>query len=214
MSNQPFTRNHSDHSNDSGFQFEFHCDHCGNGYRSTFKPNALGIAAELLKAAGSIFGGHLSSAGWGAGHVKDAFRGPAWDAAFREAVDELRPKFHQCTRCGKWVCPEVCWNSARGLCEECAPDMQEQVAAVQAQVAVEQLWDKARQTDQTAGMEVGKAQAATCAHCKATLQANARFCASCGKAAGAAAKAFCVQCGGELAGGARFCGGCGTAVQA
>ena len=31
-----FTRNHSDHSTEAGFQFEFFCDCCGNGFKSTF----------------------------------------------------------------------------------------------------------------------------------------------------------------------------------
>ena len=43
MTAQSFTRNYSDHSNDQGFQFEFHCDKCGNGYRSTFHASTLGL---------------------------------------------------------------------------------------------------------------------------------------------------------------------------
>ena len=31
-----FTRNYNDLSTESGFQFEFFCDCCGNGYKSTF----------------------------------------------------------------------------------------------------------------------------------------------------------------------------------
>ena len=31
-----FTRNHTDHSTESGFQFEFFCDCCGDGFKSTF----------------------------------------------------------------------------------------------------------------------------------------------------------------------------------
>ena len=29
-----FTKNHSDHSTDKGYQFEFFCDRCGNGFMS------------------------------------------------------------------------------------------------------------------------------------------------------------------------------------
>lgn len=205
----PFTRNYTDHSNQSGYQFEFHCDKCGNGFRSTFDTSKLGVAAGLLQAAGSLFGGQLASAGWGAQHVKDALRGPAWDEAFQKAVAELRPKFHQCTRCGKWVCPEVCWNEARQLCEACAPNLQEQAASIQAQVAVEQAWDKARRSDQTAGLDLAAEQVAACPKCKASLQPKAKFCSSCGAPAGGAAKRFCAECGGELAAGAKFCAGCG-----
>ena len=218
MSTQAFTRNYSDHSSNTGFQFEIHCDKCGNGHRSSFATNKAGFAAEMLKAAGSLFGGAVAQAGWGADHLKDALRGPAWDAAFKAAIDECKPQFRQCTRCGQWVCPEVCWNHARGLCESCAPDLTEQGAAIQAQVAVEQAWEQARGADQTRGADLKSAVAtvgASCSGCQATLAADARFCAQCGTVVAAKASAgpkFCAQCGGGLAVGARFCAGCGTKV--
>ena len=28
-----------------------------------------------------------------------------------ESVEEIKPLFHQCKRCGTWVCGEVCWNA-------------------------------------------------------------------------------------------------------
>lgn len=217
MSTQPFTRNHADHSSDTGFQFEFFCDKCGNGHRSAFQTNSVGMAAQLVKAAGAFFGGSLQSAGWGADHLKDAFRGPAWDSAFKAAIEECRPKFKQCTKCGKWVCPEVCWNHARGLCEECAPDLKEHAVAAQAQVAVEQTWEKARKADQMEGLNVqgvALTAASTCPKCQTTLAEGARFCAGCGMAV-VAAKAgprFCSGCGGALQAGARFCQGCGAGV--
>jgi hypothetical protein len=218
MASQPFTRNHADHSNDTGFQFEFFCDKCGSGHRSAFKANKLGVAANLIKAAGSLFGGDMYRAGWGADHVKDAFRGPAWDSAFQEAIGESRPKFNQCTRCGKWVCPEVCWNHARGLCEDCAPDLREHAPAIQAQVAVEQAWEQARSGDQMRGFDLAAeaSVSAGCKKCQATLAAGAKFCAQCGTASVPAATAagpkFCANCGGGLGAGARFCPGCGSGV--
>jgi hypothetical protein len=218
MASHPFTRNYTDHSNDSGFQFEFFCDKCGSGHRSEYKANKLGVAANLIKAAGSLFGGGIASAGWGADHVKDAFRGPAWDSAFKEAIDESRPRFRQCTRCGKWVCPEVCWNHARGLCEDCAPNLAEHAPAIQAQVAVEQAWEKTRAGDQLRGFDLQTevSVASSCGKCQATLAVGAKFCAQCGTPAAPAATAtgpkFCAQCGGSLPVGARFCAGCGTAV--
>jgi len=210
MAAQAFTRNYSDHSNDTGFQFEFHCDKCGNGYRSSFKANKLGLAESVLKAAGSFFGGGLGSLASATGGMKDALRGGAWDTAFQEAINEIRPKFHQCTRCGNWVCPEVCWNKKRSLCESCAPDLQEEAGAIQAQVGIEQLREKARSSDQTAGVDVKSFQAAACPHCNATLEANAKFCAECGKATAGGAKQFCSECGAQRAAGAKFCAGCGA----
>ncbi len=216
MASQTFTRNYNDHSNDTGFQFEFFCDKCGSGHRSEFQRNTLGFAAQLVKAAGSILGGSVASAGWGADHLKDAFRGPAWDSAFKTAIEECRPKFRQCTKCGKWVCPEVCWNSDRGLCEDCAPDLREHAAAAQAQVAVEQAWQKAREVDQMGSLDVQKAKLsapATCPKCQSSLSEGARFCAGCGTPVTVASgPKFCSGCGGQLQVGARFCPQCGSGV--
>ena len=52
-----FITNYDDLSTDKGFQFDFHCDQCRNGYMSHFQPNAVGIAGRLLQAASSLFGG-------------------------------------------------------------------------------------------------------------------------------------------------------------
>ena len=41
-----FTRNHNDHSTDKGFQFEFFCDRCGNGFMTEFQPSAMGLAGR------------------------------------------------------------------------------------------------------------------------------------------------------------------------
>lgn len=210
MAPTPFTKNFSDHSNDTGYQFEFHCDKCGNGYRSTFQTSKLGVAASLFKAAGSIFGGSFNSVGAGADHVKDALRGEAWDSSFKEAIAEIRPKFHQCTKCGQWVCPDVCWNEERGMCEACAPNLQEHAASIQAQVAVEQVWDKARKADQTDGLDVSQKQAAACPKCGAGVQPKAKFCQACGSPVGQKAKKFCGECGGEMLPTAKFCAGCGA----
>jgi hypothetical protein len=221
MAAQSFTKNHRDHSNDNGYQFEFFCDKCGNGHRSAFKTSAMGVAASVIKAAGAIFGGSMSGAGWGADHLKDAFRGPAWDSAFQEAVTECRPKFRQCTLCGSWVCPEVCWNAERGLCETCAPNVGEHAPALQAAAAVDQARKKIQESDQLRGADVTSAvasvtQTAPCVKCSGALSPGARFCAQCGTAVAVAAPPgpkFCSGCGGGLAPGARFCPGCGASVS-
>jgi hypothetical protein len=203
-----FTRNYTDHSNDTGFQFEFHCDKCGNGHRSSFVASKMGMAASLLKAAGSIFGGGLASAGWGADHVKDALRGKAWDDAFGEAIGEIKPKFKQCTKCGHWVCPQVCWNEKRNLCEDCAPDLAEHAASIQAQVAVEQAWEKARGVDQVEELDMKAHKVASCPHCNARVEGG-KFCPECGKPL-APAKHTCTKCGTQFGGSAKFCPECGT----
>ena len=210
-----FTRNYSDHSNDTGYQFEFHCDKCGNGYRSSFQASALGIGSKIAKGLGSLLGGNkLWSAGTAADHLKDGLRGPAWDSAFQKAIEEIKPKFHQCTRCGTWVCPEVCWNESRGLCENCAPDLAEEAAHHQAHAASQQLAEKIRNTDLVGDIDASASMQSQCLHCKGRLQPGAKFCAGCGKptAQAAATKtSFCTGCGGKLAAGAKFCGECGQA---
>lgn len=210
-----FTRNYRDHSNDTGYQFEFYCDKCGNGYRSTFQASTLGVGSKIAKGLGSLFGGSsLWSAGNAADHLKDGLRGGAWDKAFQTAIEEIKPKFHQCTRCGHWVCPEVCWNGSRQLCEGCAPDLAEEAAHHQAHVASQQIHEKIRAKDQVGDVDVTAQMLAACPHCKARLQPGVKFCAECGKpvqpgGAQAGKKQFCVGCGGQLAVGAKFCGGCG-----
>lgn len=213
MGSTAFTRNYSDHSNDTGYQFEFHCDKCGNGYRSSFQASALGVGAKIAKGLGSLFGGSLWSAGNAAEHMKDGLRGKAWDDAFKRAIDEIRPKFHQCTRCGQWVCPDVCWNEARNLCEGCAPDLAEEAASHQAHIASEQIAQKMRETDLVGNIDVKADMISQCPHCKARVQPGKKFCAGCGKPIGAAAakKQFCTGCGAEMAAGAKFCGDCGAA---
>lgn len=206
-----FTRNYTDHSNDTGYQFEFHCDKCGNGYRSTFHASALGVGAKLAKGLGSLFGGgQLWAAGQAGEYMKDGLRGPQWDSAFEQAVNEIKPKFHQCRRCGHWVCPEVCWNEQRQLCNECAPDLAREAAAAQAKIAVDQAETKMRAVDQVADFDPSAQMVGACPTCKANIAPGAKFCASCGKpVAGPPQKAFCTGCGGQLPQGARFCSGCG-----
>jgi hypothetical protein len=201
-----FTKNHTDHSSNNGYQFEFFCDKCGNGYRSSFQPSGLGMASGLLHGLSSVFGG-LGGVASGADHVKDALRGKGWDEAFIKAVEEAKPKFRQCTRCGHWVCPEVCWNEKRSLCEACAPDLQEEAAAVQAQEAVNQLRQKAQKVDLVADVDMGELKQAQCPHCGARNEGG-KFCAECGKPMGA--KSACAKCGHEYGATAKFCPECGT----
>lgn len=217
MAAHAFTKNYQDHSNDTGYQFEFHCDKCGNGYRSSFNASALGVGSKIAKGLGSIFGGSkLWGAGVAADYMKDGLRGSGWDDAFKKAIDEIKPKFHQCTRCGNWVCPDVCWNESRGLCEACAPDLAEEAAHHQARIASDQMADKMRNADLVGNVDVTAQMLSQCPHCKGRLDPGAKFCAGCGKpvVAGAGAqKKFCSGCGTQLPGGAKFCSGCGTASE-
>ena len=205
-----FTRNNRDHSNAQGFQWEFFCDKCGNGVMSKFHASAVGMADGVIKAAGAIFGGVMGRIAQGSNAMKDNLRSKGRDDAFAKAVEEAKPHFKNCSRCGKWVCPENCWNGSKNLCEACAPNLQEEAAAAQAQAGKRQIEEKVAKTDQTGGMDVSKpisAGSAACGQCGADT-AGAKFCPECGAAA-APAMVACT-CGAQIKATAKFCPECGA----
>ncbi len=114
--------------------------------------------------------------------------------------------FKQCTRCGKYVCEPVCWNKTAGLCEGCAPDMREEVAAAQAQAAKDQAVDKARAVDWMKDRKIETVAAAVCPSCGAKTQGS-KFCPECG--ASVSPKKQCASCGAEAQGSPKFCPECG-----
>ena len=206
MASIPFTGNHEDLSTDRGYQFKFYCEKCGNGYMSTFKTSAVGVLGSAARVAGSLFGGVFGSVADSSYEVQRAVGGTAHDSALKEAVEEIAPIFKQCTRCGKWVCEPVCWNKKAGLCESCAPDLDEEMAAAQAEAAREQIHVKARTVDWTASRDVATVSGAVCGACGAKTQGG-KFCPECG--APANAKKSCAQCGHEAEGVGKFCPECG-----
>jgi hypothetical protein len=207
-----FTKNYTDHSNQQGYQFEFHCDKCGNGFRSTYAASTLGLATGALHAAADLFGGFLGAAANAGDHMKDALRGKAWDDAFASAIAEIKPKFKQCTRCAKWVCPEVCWNAKASLCKECAPDFTEEASAAQAAAAKsamsQQFAEKAAAADWTKGVDAKTQSAAVCPNCSAP-STGSKFCGSCGKPMTAGPTA-CSKCKAEIPAASKFCPDCGN----
>ena len=202
-----FTQNHDDLSTDRGFQFKFYCDRCRNGYLSSFQTSMTGMASGLLNAAGNLFGGAFRSAGSSAYDLQRTVGGKAHDDALRTAVEEVKQQFRQCNRCGKWVCPEVCWNPKRGLCLECAPNLEQEMAAAQAQATKDQVWQKAAEVDFTKKLDLTQDVTASCPQCGAQTQGG-KFCPECG--AKVQAKSACASCGAEFAPGAKFCPECGA----
>lgn len=201
-----FTKNHSDHSTDKGFQFEFFCDRCGNGFMSEFKASMSGMASSALRAASDIFGGVFGRAASGSYEIERAIQGPGHDKAFKEAVEEAKPNFRQCPKCAKWVCLNMCWNQMRGLCYDCAPNVETELAAAQAQVSVEQMHEKLRTQDLTKDIDITSEAAALCPHCGARTQ-GAKFCPECGKPL--RPKGECPRCATKVEAGAKFCPECG-----
>lgn len=223
-----FVANHEDLSTDKGYQFKFFCDKCRNGHLSRFEASKVGIAGSLLRAAGQMFGGLAGSVSYSSHDLQRMVSGPEHDSALRKAMEEAKHHFRQCTKCGKWVCPQACWNVKANLCEDCAPDFHEHMAASQAQAKVDavrlQLDEKARQMNYAGAVDMGadsQTQASdvaerppstpVCRHCGADVR-TAKFCPECGQPT-AAAKQPCGGCGAALEPGVKFCGECGWKVK-
>ncbi len=210
MSLIQFTQNYNDLSTDQGYQFKFFCDKCRNGYMSTFQSSVLGMGGSLLRAASGMFGGVLGSAGNSAYQVQRAVGSKAHDSALQKAVEEMKAHFHQCKRCSKWVCPENCWNAQRGLCTNCAPDVQSELAAAQVQATMEQIRTKVRQQDMTKDLDLAGTAAALCPKCGARV--SGKFCGECGT--NVTGGATCGGCGASVTSGQKFCPACGNPMGA
>ncbi len=204
-----FTDNIQDLSNEQGFQFEFSCERCGNGYRSPYQANRAEQGRGLLRGVGSLFGGklqQLSSASqqlqWDRGT-----NSKAKDKAMKEAVEAVADQFHQCRGCSDWVCGPVCWNHDIGQCLRCSPHIVDEISKAQAAAQVEQVRDKVRATDWTQDLDLTTRAMVACPSCGEHVNGG-KFCHACGEQL--AATAFCGGCGGRLAAGAKFCAECGT----
>ncbi|HEV8266589.1 MAG TPA: zinc ribbon domain-containing protein [Thermoanaerobaculia bacterium] len=206
-----FTGNYQDLSTDKGYQFKFFCEKCGNGYMSSFKTSKLGMAESALEAAGSLFGGVFGRAASGAYDIQRAVGGAAHDSALKEAVGEIKPLFKQCKRCGNWICEPVCFNKKAQLCDACAPDLEKEMAAAQAEAAKEQVYEKAKQVDWLKDRDVATVSGAACPQCGAATQGG-KFCPDCGAAL--QAKKKCKKCGAVAEGSPKFCPECGDKLTA
>lgn len=208
-----FTRNYSDLSTNQGFQFEFYCDRCGSGFRTRFQPSLLGTASSALDAASSLLG-RLGRVADLSERARSATWEKAHDEAFSKAMEELRPDFVQCPRCSSWVCKKSCWNTQKGLCKICAPDLGVEMAAAQASRTVEEIWAHSKMAEDDRKMlkeeSWREGARATCPNCNAPLAAKTKFCPECG--AKILPSAHCTECGAKLQPNAKFCPECGTKV--
>lgn len=229
MSLVQFVSNYQDLSTDKGYQFKFFCDKCGNGFMSKYQPSYIGMAGSFLNAASNLLGW-----GYGAGNsayeVQRATGGSAHDTALQTAVEEGKQHFHQCSRCGKWVCPEVCWNEQANQCETCAPRYEEELASAHAQAKADtmrqQLYEKAQNTDYVSEVDMSAGSVASSPNavkpseepkeakiCVCGFEiGNAKFCPECGTPA-QVAKPKCKGCGHEVEAVTKFCPECGTNLR-
>jgi membrane protease subunit (stomatin/prohibitin family) len=214
MSKIEFTNNYSDLSTDQGFQFEFYCDRCGTGYRTQFQASAIGTVSSALDTASNLFGGIFGRAADLGESARSATWEKAHDDAFVKAMKELKPDFVQCPRCSSWVCRKSCWNTKKGLCKECAPDLGVEMAAAQAERTVEEIWAHSKMAEEDREMlkeeSWREGVRATCPNCSAPLAADVKFCPECG--AKIKAQTHCTECGAKLNPGSKFCAECGAKV--
>jgi hypothetical protein len=180
-----FTDNYEDLSTDQGFQFKFRCERCGDGFMSTFQTNTLGVAGSLLRGASSLLGGVFGNMASSTYEVQRAVGGPQHDAAVRAAVDEVKPLFRKCRRCGDWLCEKTCWNPSANMCKQCAPIAEEEESSIRSEHVRTQVTNDL------------------------FLEENQRMSAK-GKQVAAKCPDFCGECGAKLSPGAKFCGECGA----
>jgi hypothetical protein len=210
-----FTDNYQDQSTREGYQFLFFCKRCGNGYQSSFQRSIGGFGGQMLRMGGDLLGGAVgekaSEIGWDSQWMADGIRGKGRDKALAKAVEEMKPHFKQCHRCGQWTCEQICWNAKAGLCVTCAPKLDQEIAGMQAAAQIQQVNEKIQQQDWTKDVNYRDQGTAMCPSC-GQESGGGKFCKGCGSALNAApasAKHFCGNCGADLAG-AKFCGECGT----
>ena len=200
----PFTENYTDLSDENGYQFEFRCDVCGNGYRSEFIRSHLGTAGTILGGASGIFN-NLWGASRAADTAKNVLDRGARDDALKKASNDIMPLFTRCPRCNNWV-DETCWNGERGLCVSCAPNLVSEMEAERSSVELSQM------KEAMAGQKVFSGDVSTrqteCPNCGKPVGSE-KFCGNCGTPLG---QAKCSKCGTDLPPGTRFCGNCGNKV--
>jgi Double zinc ribbon len=203
-----FSDNYQDLSTDQGFQFKFRCERCGDGFMSSFQTNTIGVAGSLLRGAGGLLGGIFGQAASGAYEIQRAVGGAQHDAALRAAVQEVKPLFRKCRRCGNWMCEGTCWNRAAQMCKQCAPLAEEEESSMRAEQVRTQVANDLSLEESARRSAKETQTAAKCPDC-GTPTLGKKFCPGCGKKL-TAATAFCGDCGAQLGPGARFCGECGA----
>ena len=207
-----FVNNYSDLSNENGYQFEFHCNRCGTGYRTEFKSSVTGAVSSALDTASGIFGGIFGTAAQIGDKVRSASYKHAHDSAFADAIKDIRPEFVQCPRCSSWVCKKGCWNDKKALCKQCAPDLGVEMTAAQASKSVQEIWEHAAMAEEDKKLDTAhwrEGIRAACPQCNAPLTQLAKFCPECGAKLGAEK---CSKCGAKVSPTMKFCPDCGEKV--
>lgn len=178
-----------DRCDQSGFQWEFRCKQCGNGYRSPHEHNIAGEGRGLLRMASSLFGGKVSQASWSLDAYNSGRDGSGRkDKHYAKAVRAVLPNFRQCADCNRWICAASCWNEPAQRCTQCKPV------------------DRAAAAAAAPGVRL-TTRCATCGDVGA-----GKFCSACGAERNPVRD--CPKCGVQAKPGAAFCSECGTKMGA
>ena len=219
---QAFTKNYHDNSTEEGFSFTFHCDNCGDGYKtkfiesSTYKSGkGIKLLSQGLSLLGNFVGGSARSVASnierGGNILSNRFDGksPDWrrehEKAFVRAQNEAQESFRRCPSCNKYVC-SVCFNDDEGLCVACAPRENVYIAKTKAD-AMKRNIDSAGESAQ---VWQGKIESKTvvCPSC-GKPSGKGKFCNNCGESL---EQPECKKCGAKNSVGVRFCSNCGESM--
>jgi hypothetical protein len=211
-----FVKNVDDMSDQSGFQFKFHCDICGDGFMTKYRPAPFAKARGLFGAASSIgssLGGSFGNSAWGASSAANYMHDAKWREAHEKALDdataEARGHFTKCPGCAKYV-DASCWNEKGLMCIDCVPRLAVTMQKAQAQAMGAKAQEAAQSKDYSAEIKSTEDSMVTCPKCgKPTT--SGKFCEACGAPLG---QSVCPGCGVKVSPTARFCNNCGAKLQA
>lgn len=205
MSQIRFSDNHRDLSTDTGFQFEFYCERCHEGWRSPFDRYAAGTVGSVLGMADGLFGGMLGRARGALDQVRSAGWQSAHDTAFADAVQQAQHHFHRCPRCSNHHC-DACWNADEGTCITCVPRLDAELAAISREAKIARAREVAHESATVSPADL-EARVVSCPKCSAAV-GRAKFCPECGTAV--ALTRSCGGCQAEIPASSKFCPECGA----
>ena len=201
-----FTDNYEDLSTESGYQFKFCCERCGNGYMSTWKASKAAWPPGLLRGAGSMFGGFLGSASSGADQHPGPGAGPRPRRGAARGRRRDPPAVHpvQALRAVgvRGGLLEQGTRPLRGLRAHGAA----RGGSLQAQITIDQAGEKLREQDLTEGLDLKAPAVLICPSCGVENEGG-KFCAECGGSL--LPKTECPKCGTKFKAGSKFCPECG-----
>jgi hypothetical protein len=191
-----FNTRHTDLTTERGYQFEFHCMKCGRGKCSTIAPRKIGFASKLL----GVFAAQSQP---------QAADPREKQEAFDRAVAEVKPQFHSCSTCSRWLC-ENCFGGQSPKCPDCVGKERVAPAAAKAPEPAPLRSDRSAPTPTQTPTPVAPVlpKLMTCPHCGAKAQTG-KSCNKCANSLEVARR--CKKCSFVVPAGKKFCLRCGSA---